>query len=131
MAKDESTIYEDLLAGPDAVRELETASGKKFYARSGTRGQRNSIESAFQDSTKYMDAVLKCVYFQLANPDGTQHHADKSQKELAAVANYDAALEIVLAIRGDEDENGEGDEDTLDEKTAEMLGNSKSQSGST
>lgn len=125
---------DDLLAGPDAVRKYKRRNGKEFYARSGTRSQRNKIENLFENDP-VMNAIGWMLWARLANEDGSQKYKSKDYKTFMESLDYDVAQEMALLIqRGDKKEDDEDEDefgDSLDGKVLKQVKNSKRRKGRT
>lgn len=127
-----SDVFEDLLAGPDSVKEHTLRNGKKFKSRSGTRSERNKIEKKFTNDELIMDAIATALWFLLADDDGSRKFdGDNTEfKKFAAKLDYDLATEMYVKIKGIT-EDKKDDELTLDERVEKHLKNSKDQKGGT
>ena len=119
-----SDLFDDLLAGPDAVTECKLRDGRKFSVRSGTRTERNKIEAKMRNENLVMDAIAATLYFRVANSDGSPKFASKDFKKFAEELDYDMAAEMALVIRK---LDGSEDNLTIDERTETHLKNSESE----
>lgn len=126
---EETSAFDDLLAGPNSVKEHTLRSGKIFHARGGTRKQRNTINDKYTSGKNTMDAVASTLWYLAANSDGTRAFGDDAKKDFRAFADeldYDVASEMALLIMKQSSELPK-DELSLDDKIGEKLKNSKAQ----
>ena len=132
MSEESTSAFDDLRAGPDAVKEHKLRNGKKFHARAGTRNQRNKIEEKFNTGKNVMDAIATTMWYLAAHSDGSRFYPKENEtfKDFADDLDYDVASEMVVLIRKQSSENLD-DELTLDERVEKHIKNSKAQKAAT